>query len=812
MYTVVDEGYPFSVSEEASTNRYIGTRIALPLKGKIPTNGVTPRRAEDGVLEVEYGYYPQEAAPKEVQKLLGSSAFSVDPSSKYTRDSLKLTDESPFSPKSSNVLCYGDKKYILVNANYIREKNQYIMEDGMSHSHGDKVLVEIAPVKWLVDEKANVMVTEKILFAGIPFDHDSSRRSLKKFEDADIKKYLDNYFSKELVQFVKEIKKEPLISRDRVPVSRAVEEKKEEECMAGKTTCRMPLDGEELKKALDREMGPYCKKYFGTPEERKKAAEEIEKIEEEGAEEFDIDKRIEDLRKRREESKKEKERKERRKSESYKPIEKSEEDYSSRSYRRSEEDYDHSSRSHKRSEEDYDHSSRSYKRSKIEKLNPDKTNPSRRTKMTDTEIIHNWIEAGESVLLRGPSGIGKTERIKELYPDLVYIKLTNNMFPEKVVGSVNLQTGQSVPPDFAKTVIMQEANEEEKKQIEENIQNIYDIADKVYERSKNSDKKIVIMLDELLNVKPAVQSLVYTLVLNRIVEIGKGLKLPDNVVVVATGNQKKYSNVAEDLTEPLEKRFAHILDMEPKVSEWITEYAIPKKVHPAVVGYMLTKYNASSRSDDLDEIGYFYEEPEVGEEHLDSNGCKGRTNDPRGWASISNTLYNFEKNLKSGKYNGKDIEDILERSINSKLREEWATEFFDFYNLPTLTPEEVVEGAKKGYAEEDLPRDTSERFAYTTALVTADESQVEECRKFIRRYCDPEYLAVYDIYWAGKSERRMEKLAELQELALELHSGKECEEYVSEGISAYSEIGEMYKESMKNKSNGMEKEDNDETR
>ena len=780
MYVVTDTVSQDELEEYSRDSRCIGARIALPLEGKIPTNGVAPKRARDGVLEVEYGYYPQQVAPKEVQKLIGSSVFSVDTRAKYT--------VSPVSPKYSNVLSYGDKKYVLVNANYREEEGVYrefyVMADDMRISEGAEVLVEIAPVKWLVDEKANIMVTEKILFAGIPFAHDSR---IKDFKDTDIKKYLDKYFSKELVQFVKEVKMEPLISGGR----------------AGKTTRRKLSYGEMVKKELDKMI---------ESEERKKAAEEIEKIEKEGAEEFDIDKSIEDLRKRREESKKEKERKERRKSESYKPIEKSEEDYSSRSYRRSEEDYDHSSRSHKRSEEDYDHSSRSYKRSKIEKLNPDKTNPSRRTKMTDTEIIHNWIEAGESVLLRGPSGIGKTERIKELYPDLVYIKLTNNMFPEKVVGSVNLQTGQSVPPDFAKTVIMQEANEEEKKQIEENIQNIYDIADKVYERSKNSDKKIVIMLDELLNVKPAVQSLVYTLVLNRIVEIGKGLKLPDNVVVVATGNQKKYSNVAEDLTEPLEKRFAHILDMEPKVSEWITEYAIPKKVHPAVVGYMLTKYNASSRSDDLDEIGYFYEEPEVGEEHLDSNGCKGRTNDPRGWASISNTLYNFEKNLKSGKYNGKDIEDILERSINSKLREEWATEFFDFYNLPTLTPEEVVEGAKKGYAEEDLPRDTSERFAYTTALVTADESQVEECRKFIRRYCDPEYLAVYDIYWAGKSERRMEKLAELQELALELHSGKECEEYVSEGISAYSEIGEMYKESMKNKSNGMEKEDNDETR
>ena len=171
------------------------------------------------------------------------------------------------------------------------------------------------------------------------------------------------------------------------------------------------------------------------------------------------------------------------------------------------------------------------RKSRLQKLNPDKTKTTDRARMTDTEIIQNWIEAGESVLLRGPSGIGKTERIKALYPDLIYMKLTNNMFPEKVVGSVNLQTGQSIPPDFAKTAIMHEATEEERRAIEENIQSIYDIADTVYERSKESDKKVVIMLDELLNVKPAVQSLVYTLVLNRMVEIGKGLKLPDNVVV-----------------------------------------------------------------------------------------------------------------------------------------------------------------------------------------------------------------------------------------------------------------------------------------
>ena len=402
------------------------------------------------------------------------------------------------------------------------------------------------------------------------------------------------------------------------------------------------------------------------------------------------------------------------------------------------------------------------RRSRLEKLNPDKTPQNQRRRMTDTEMIKSWIDAGQSVLLRGPSGIGKTERIKKLYPDLIYIKLTNNMFPEKVVGSMNLQTGQSIPPDFAKQALMACATDDERKLIQENIQNLYDLADTIYERSKTAKGKVVIMLDELLNVKPAVQSLVYTLVLNKLVETGKGLKLPANTVVVATGNQKKYSNVAEDLAEPLEKRFDHILDMEPKVGEWIYEFAIPSKIHPSVIGYIFSKYQENRRSEEIEDMGYFYEEPEVGESHLDRNGCRGRTNDPRGWESISRTLYAFEEDLKNGKFVGKDVETLLRASIGSKLREEWAEEFFDFYNHPTLTVEEIVE---KRYTQADLPTDINEKFATMAGLLNATPEQVGVCREFIRKHCDPEYLSVYDIYWAGNDEKRMEKIAELREIS-----------------------------------------------
>lgn len=633
-----------------------GARPALPFSSisSIPTNGVSGKRAKDGVLEVEYGFYPQKAVSKDMQERL-ESAFESGSLSRtgknYTTDSRRYDDyDAEFSPKQHQEYQYNGKRYVRVEANSDFGGGEFQLSNGEKYRDGDNVWVEVSPVKWLVDERAKIMLTDKLIFSGVQFNHTRDYHT-RDFDKTDIKTFMDRYLSRDLEQ-----------SRGTIETG-----------------------------------------------EQGEGTEEIQP-----------------------------------------------------------------------------------RKSRLQKLNPDKTKQASRVRMTDTEIIQNWIEAGESVLLRGPSGIGKTERIKSLYPDLIYMKLTNNMFPEKVVGSVNLQTGQSIPPDFAKTAIMQEATEEERKMVEENIQSIFDIADTVYERSKESDKKVVIMLDELLNVKPAVQSLVYTLVLNRMVEIGKGLKLPDNVVVVATGNQKKYSSVAEDLAEPLEKRFDHILDMEPKVGEWITEYAIPHKIHPTVIGYMLSKYNNSGKSEALQDIGYFYEEPEVGEQHLDANGCKGRTNDPRGWTSISNTLYNFERNLEAGRYEGKNVEDIIQRSIESKPRMEWASEFFDFYNLPTLTPEEIVQGLGKGYTQADLPRDISERLAYMTALITADESQVEACRDFVRKHCDPEYLSIYDIYWAGNDEKKMERIEELQEQALSLHTGIEAEQYAQDGLEAYKGIGQMY--------------------
>ena len=600
-----------------------GARPAIPYSSisSIASNEV---RGSFGIKEVEYGEYPQtivdERFSRELEDNYQRGSGIKKTGKTYTTDSVDYDDyDTSFEPRKHEEFEYKGRKYIRIVGDFNGE--YYILSDGRKIVSDVPYWVAVEPIKWLVDERANIALSKKIIFSGVQFQ--KTRDYEGDFDRTDIKQFIDKHFSKDI-----------------------------------KTTATLSYSATESK-------------------------EKAFKVEE--------------------------------------------------------------------------------RKSRLQKLNPDTTNPQDRRRMTDTEIIHAWIEAGQSVLLRGPSGIGKTERIKTLYPNLIYIKLTNNMFPEKVVGSMNLQTGQNIPPDFAKQALLACATDEERKLIGENVQNLYDLADEIYERSKKSDEKIVIMLDELLNVKPAVQSLVYTLVLNRLVETGKGLKLPANTVIVATGNQKKYSSVAEDLAEPLEKRFDHIYDMQPKVGEWINEYAIPNKIHPFVIGYILSKYIHSGRSESISDMGYFYEEPEVGEKKLDQNGCKGRTNDPRGWVSISNTLYAFEEDLRKGKFVGKDVEHMLEVSINSKLREEWAREFFDFYNIPSLSVDEVVTDT---FSQADLPRDINERFACVISLLLADENQVGKCRDFIRKHCDPEYLQLYDICWAGNDERKIMRITELQEMAM----------------------------------------------
>ena len=182
-----------------------GARPALPFSSisNIPTNGESGKRARDGVLEVEYGYYPQKAVSRDMQERLErayrSSSISKTGNS-YTTDSVAYDDyDTAFQPQTHQEYEYNGKRYVRVEANSYYDGNNFTLSNGEQYRDGDNVWVEVEPVKWLVDERARMMITENLIFAGVQFNKERNYKT-RNFDRTDIKTFMDRYLSRDLVQ------------------------------------------------------------------------------------------------------------------------------------------------------------------------------------------------------------------------------------------------------------------------------------------------------------------------------------------------------------------------------------------------------------------------------------------------------------------------------------------------------------------------------------------------------------------------------------------------------------------------------------
>ncbi len=192
--------------ENASVyKRNTGIRLALPLSSvdAILTNGEKGKRASDGILEIEYGYYPQKAISKDKQKELERAYKNggITITKKvYTTDAVSSDDYStPFYPQTYQEYQYNGKRYVRVKANVCDERSEFILSNGEKYRNGDNVWVEVQPVKWLVDEKSCMMITDKIICSGVQFNKESEYQT-KDFDKTDIKVFIDKYLSKDLFQ------------------------------------------------------------------------------------------------------------------------------------------------------------------------------------------------------------------------------------------------------------------------------------------------------------------------------------------------------------------------------------------------------------------------------------------------------------------------------------------------------------------------------------------------------------------------------------------------------------------------------------
>ena len=212
-WTKSDDEYKdaYMVDVTGSRNDYFvgsrrnGARPALPFSsiGSIPTNGEIGKRARDGILEVEYGYYPQKAVSKDMQERLEISYRSGNISrtgNRYTTDSVVYNKyDTSFQPQTHQEYEYNGKRYVRIEANSYYNGNNFTLSNGEQYRDGDNVWVEVQPVKWLVDEKSHMMITEKLIFAGVQFNKESNYHT-RDFDKTDIKIFMDKHLSKDLFQ------------------------------------------------------------------------------------------------------------------------------------------------------------------------------------------------------------------------------------------------------------------------------------------------------------------------------------------------------------------------------------------------------------------------------------------------------------------------------------------------------------------------------------------------------------------------------------------------------------------------------------
>lgn len=174
---------------------------------------------------IEYGFYPRNIVSETIKNKLNhlyEHNHLKESGNIYTSDSINYNNTTTdFTPIEHKEYELEGKRYIRVKINVYFESNYFKLSDGKIYRNGDIVWLEVEPIKWLIDEENKVMITEEIIVSGLQFENtfkhikeklinrDKSDIENIKFEDTNIKKFIDKYLSKELFQIKeKNIEKE----------------------------------------------------------------------------------------------------------------------------------------------------------------------------------------------------------------------------------------------------------------------------------------------------------------------------------------------------------------------------------------------------------------------------------------------------------------------------------------------------------------------------------------------------------------------------------------------------------------------------
>lgn len=332
--------------------------------------------------------------------------------------------------------------------------------------------------------------------------------------------------------------------------------------------------------------------------------------------------------------------------------------------------------------------------------------------LSNDDLLNLYIQSNTAVFLHGTSGVGKSSRVKQIDPDATRITLRPQMNPEEIDGTLNRETGEFIPPLWY-TQLVKKCKAE-------------------------PNKKHVLFIDELTNVKPTVQSLVYSIVLDRAGKDGLW-PLPENAVVVAAGNENADNLAAYPLTNALFRRFCHIY-FEVNKEQWLdwamgirnkveelkpTEKQNRAKIHPAIVAYLMSR-DENVLNQDLDE-----ENPEI-------------VTDPRKWEIASNVLYATNN----------------PKALIPALGEDITADFVDFVTKCNISVNDVMENSFNPNSFKNL--DIASKLSNIMSLTTAKEEELPKVRSFISKYFGKEILTTFDSMWIRNDPERAQIIYECE--------------------------------------------------
>ena len=335
------------------------------------------------------------------------------------------------------------------------------------------------------------------------------------------------------------------------------------------------------------------------------------------------------------------------------------------------------------------------------------------SEVSEEDIIRGVIESDVPVFLHGKSGDGKSDRVKDLDPDceIVYLR---NASPESLNGKSVYNEKENEMIDVKPTWL---------KRLEERCE-------------KEKDKIHILFFDELTNAPMSIQGMAFNIILSK--EVNGKWRLPENVRIVAAGNEYSESMSSNGMSEPLFNRFAHVY-IETKVEDWLKWASEPKekgerldynktgneqKIHPAI--YAFIAYKAYSKQDVL---------------RTPYTGIKPNA-DPRKWEMSSRVLYRTKK----------------PEMLRSLIGEELTKEFISFTERKVITIEDVL---NNNYSSSDLEMNVSEKFNTIIGLSKVDVEHIEIVRNFVKKL-GREICATFDTLWSQGKEERLEIILELK--------------------------------------------------